>query len=297
MALGRAAARATMSQPPTGPAPITLPQTVVQKVAGQVQRVLGPSGKPLKEHKIPAALTRAINALYAQASPASMQPTSGYIAPGGKAARANTTNVPNYVPKQYVTWVQQAARGTGLPASVVAAQIQDESGFDPNATSPTGAQGMAQVEPGTFKPLGIKGSPYDPAVAQQAYTRLMSSLLKQYNGNVRDALAAYNAGSGNIQAGYGYADNILSAARIPRSATGGASTATPIVRPGGGAATSGGSSGGDAAPSDGSGVDQVFAAYEAELTTPRTAPPGVGPFQFWWSSFTNNWEGEQGASS
>lgn len=116
------------------------------------------------------------------------------------------------VPANYQLWVQQAAAGTGLPETVVAAQINDESGFNPNATSSTGAEGIAQFEPGTWAGLGVPGSPYNPQDALQGYVKEMSELLAQFHGNVRDALAAYNAGAGNLAAGYGYADVILSAA-------------------------------------------------------------------------------------
>lgn len=116
------------------------------------------------------------------------------------------------VPVQYQGWVQQAATNTGLPETVVAAQINEESGFHPSVTSPTGAQGIAQIEPGTWAGLGISGSPYDPGPALAGYSKYMGQLLAQFHGNVRDALAAYNAGPGNLQAGYGYADTILRAA-------------------------------------------------------------------------------------
>jgi hypothetical protein len=116
------------------------------------------------------------------------------------------------VPPAYRGWVNTAAKGTGLPSSVVAAQINTESRFNPKATSPVGAQGIAQFMPGTWKGQGIAGSPYDPNAALQGYVKLMGSLLNQFGGNVRNALAAYNAGPGNLRAGYGYADKILSAA-------------------------------------------------------------------------------------
>lgn len=130
------------------------------------------------------------------------------------------------VPAQYQGWVNTAAKGTGLPASVVAAQINEESGFNPRATSPTGAQGIAQFEPGTWKSQGVAGSPYDPNAALQGYIKLMGSLLNQFGGNVKNALAAYNAGPGNLGAGMGYANTILS------NAGGGVSTVKGSGLPG-----------------------------------------------------------------
>jgi Transglycosylase SLT domain len=116
-----------------------------------------------------------------------------------------------HVPAKYFLLVEDAAHKAGLPESVVAAQINLESGFDPNAVSPTGAEGIAQFEPGTWSVYG-HGSPFNPADAMHAYADYMGTLLRMYHGNVRNALAAYNAGPGDLSAGYGYADSILSAA-------------------------------------------------------------------------------------
>lgn len=112
------------------------------------------------------------------------------------------------IPAKYRAMVDQAAKTTGLPVAVVAAQINDESSFNPNAVSGAGAQGIAQFMPGTWASYGT-GSPFNAANAFVAYAKYMGALLKQENGDVRKALAAYNAGPGNLAAGYGYADKIL----------------------------------------------------------------------------------------
>jgi Transglycosylase SLT domain len=110
--------------------------------------------------------------------------------------------------------VVQAAANTGLPASVVAAQVNAESEGDPNAVSPAGAEGEFQFLPGTYTGLGFPaGTEFDPAVEVRAYEKFMTELLQWAKGDVRQALAAYNAGQGNWQAGLGYADGILSAAK------------------------------------------------------------------------------------
>lgn len=123
------------------------------------------------------------------------------------------------VPPQYQAAVAQAAATLGIPEGVVAAQINSESSWNPNAVSPTGAQGLTQFEPGTWASYG-SGSPFDPNAAIAAYTKYMSALLQQEGGSVRNALAAYNAGPGNLPAGYGYADQIMSAAGTPGGALG-----------------------------------------------------------------------------
>jgi hypothetical protein len=115
------------------------------------------------------------------------------------------------VPSQYQSLVANAAAQLGIPAGVVAAQIQTESSWNPDATSPTGAQGLAQFEPSTWATYGT-GDPTDPTAAMNAYVKYMSVLLQQFGGNVQDALAAYNAGPGDLSAGMGYANGILSEA-------------------------------------------------------------------------------------
>ena len=116
------------------------------------------------------------------------------------------------IPSAYVGNVNTAAAATGLPVGVVAAQINEESGFQPGVSSPAGAEGIAQFLPSTWHGLGCSGSPFNAGDSFRCYATYMSQLLHQFHGNVRDALAAYNAGPGNLQAGYGYADTILRAA-------------------------------------------------------------------------------------
>lgn len=219
------------------------------------------------------------------------------LLPGFKGGRSrgvtstNTLNVPGYVPKGYVAWVRGAAQGTGLPASVVAAQINDESGFDPSVTSSAGAEGIAQFLPSTFKSYG-SGSPYNAGDAQTAYVNYMNALLRQFNGNVRDALAAYNAGPGNLQAGYGYADAILSKAGVSSSASAGGKARYGGTRPGGQPVTGSGGS------SDGQAVDALFTSYQQEINMPRVAPPGTkNPFSWWLMSFTGVWNKEAGGAT
>lgn len=126
--------------------------------------------------------------------------------------------MPVQVPSQYNGWVVTASQRTGIPYNIVAAQIYTESSFNPNAVSSANAQGIAQFLPSTFAQYS-SGSPFNPSDALVAYIGYMSALLKQYGGDIRNALAAYNCGTANCQAGQQYADGILNLAGSPNPVT------------------------------------------------------------------------------
>lgn len=121
--------------------------------------------------------------------------------------------MPVIVPSFAVRWITAAAVGSGLPYNVVACQVNAESGFRADAVSSAGAEGPYQFLPSTFYSVW-HGSPFSWQDSTVAYGIYMSQLLRQFNGNVRNALAAYNAGPGNIAAGFGYADGILGCANV-----------------------------------------------------------------------------------
>lgn len=120
------------------------------------------------------------------------------------------------VPPEYEYLVQYAAQQLGISPAIVAAQIAQESGWNPNAVGQYGELGLFQFMPGTWKSWG-QGDPRNPGAGLQAYVKFMKSLLAQEGGNIQLALAAYNAGPGNITAGLSYAQTILQNSGVPPS--------------------------------------------------------------------------------
>lgn len=103
----------------------------------------------------------------------------------------------------YVSMARDAARRAGLDPNVFVRQIRQESGFRPDARSGAGALGIAQIMPGTAR--SWKVDPMNPRAALNAAASNMASYVKKY-GSYENALRAYNAGPGAIEASKGYAE-------------------------------------------------------------------------------------------
>jgi len=91
-----------------------------------------------------------------------------------------------------------AAANNDLPTPFLIRLIWQESGFNQNAVSPVGAQGVAQFMPQTAAEHGLL-DPFNPLQAVRASARFLRGLVEQF-GNIGFAAAAYNAGPGRVQA-------------------------------------------------------------------------------------------------
>ena len=102
----------------------------------------------------------------------------------------------------YEQFITTTAQWHGLDPALVKAVIKCESGFDPWAQSPKGAQGLMQLMPSTQTMLGVS-NPFNPQHNVEAGARYLAMLKQTFSGNVQLALAAYNAGpQAVVAAGY-----------------------------------------------------------------------------------------------
>ena len=94
--------------------------------------------------------------------------------------------------------IKAAARKYNLPEKLIASVIQAESNFQVDAVSPAGAQGLMQLMPATAKELGVD-NPFDARQNIDGGAGYLRQMLDRFGGEIRLALAAYNAGPGTVE--------------------------------------------------------------------------------------------------
>jgi peptidoglycan DL-endopeptidase CwlO len=113
----------------------------------------------------------------------------------------------------YADLFTKAGAKYGVSPKLLAAVAKVESGYNPKAVSPAGAQGLMQIMPSTAKGLGV--NPLDPAQAVDGAARLLAKHLKEF-GSVPMALAAYNAGGGAVHKYHGIPPYAETQAYVPK---------------------------------------------------------------------------------
>lgn len=98
----------------------------------------------------------------------------------------------------YDDLIRTAASQSGVDRALIKAVIHTESGFNPQALSKPGAQGLMQLMPATAARYNV-GNPFDPKENIFAGTRHLRYLMQRYSNNLEKVLAAYNAGERNVE--------------------------------------------------------------------------------------------------
>lgn len=94
--------------------------------------------------------------------------------------------------------VNQSSRRYRIDPDLINSVIHAESGFNPKAVSPKGAQGLMQLMPKTAAEMGVKDA-FEPGANVDGGTKYLRELLERYDFDIVKALAAYNAGPHRVE--------------------------------------------------------------------------------------------------
>jgi soluble lytic murein transglycosylase-like protein len=158
----------------------------------QLQQMIGlavPQPQGATSSAFASQLASATTATAASAPATAATATTGLMATGA-------SELPADVP--FGAEITAAAKKHGIDPALLAGLVKQESGFDPNAGSPAGAQGLTQLMPATAASLGVTNV-HDPVQALEGGAKYLRQQLDRFGGDVARALAAYNAGPGAVQ--------------------------------------------------------------------------------------------------
>lgn len=164
-------------------------EAVIAQRMQQLQAML----EQTRQAAFPAAAIASPSAPASSAAPA-----GGFAEALQMASAASVSGGTQGTSGSYDAMIGQAAARNGVDPAVLHGLIQQESGFDPNATSSAGAMGLTQLMPGTASSLGV-ANPLNPAESIEGGARYLSQMQREFAGNTEAALAAYNAGPGAVR--------------------------------------------------------------------------------------------------
>jgi soluble lytic murein transglycosylase-like protein len=148
-----------------------------------------------------------------------------YAVKGATTVRATKPLVPSAKSAQYEASITEHSTRMGVSADLVRAVIQVESAFNPKAVSTKGAMGLMQLMPATAQELGVE-NPFEPDQNIRGGVAYLKRLLVRYDHKVELALAAYNAGMGNVEK-YGDVPPFAETRSYVKRITGAAPSAPP----------------------------------------------------------------------
>ncbi len=172
---------------------------ITSDLSAVAQRISQITGEPVQLPGVPETADEQ-QASFAAMVRAELEAQNAAGASGvGAGAAIGALNAPAMVPPAEINrLVETNAAQWNVDPALVKAIIANESGFNANATSNVGAQGLMQLMPGTANGLGVTNA-YDPAQNVWGGTRYIKGLLDRFGGDVRKAVAAYNAGPGAVE--------------------------------------------------------------------------------------------------
>ncbi|ELQ8317438.1 lytic transglycosylase domain-containing protein [Pseudomonas aeruginosa] len=115
------------------------------------------------------------------------EPQAALVVPASMAAKA----------APYARLIQRYAHQVRMSPTLVTLMIHEESRFNPTAVSPKGAKGLMQLMDAVSEELGV--DPFDPESNIRGGTKHLARLYRAFGGNLKLAIAAYNAGEGAVR--------------------------------------------------------------------------------------------------